>query len=128
MKNLQGQLESLKENINFEYSNFRENKFPVNFAQREIDRWEDEEGKKELQDFFDGEYYLDMERFDFFEFLPQLYYYNRNMEEVLAYVLKVDERGIEIYCDETNSSFYVGLNDISSVENKIELLEQIENF
>jgi hypothetical protein len=128
MKNLRTKLDELRDSV-YEQFNTLISKRDYDFAQDLIDNEEwGEGGKEELQEWLDKGDFYDMDDYDFFAFLPLIYYNDRRGDERAGYVLSISkDKGLRILDEEDYKDFYIGFSDVNLIDSQIEILEEIES-
>lgn len=126
MKNYRGILQDLEQNVLEEFKTMVL-KRDYNFAQDVIDKEYTKEEQKELQEWLNNEDFVDMYEYDFFEFMPQVWFNGRKGEK-MGYVLSVTKDGIYLMGEEYDTAFFVDAESLSSIDTRIHLLDEMENL
>jgi cellulose synthase/poly-beta-1,6-N-acetylglucosamine synthase-like glycosyltransferase len=86
-----------------------------------------EEEREELKAILTEHTLSSLYSYDFQEYLEQIFYLDRDGEENMAYVLKVNKEGIYIIDDSTYDTFYIQLYNMNNINDKLSILEIMES-
>lgn len=98
------------------------------FSKKALDEY-DGENKNDVTKYLENGDYVTLCEYDFQEFLTQVYYNDRNMDERLAYLISAHKvGGLYVLDADTYNTFFISYLDLSSTYYKITVIEEIENL
>lgn len=92
-----------------------------------LDFISEQEDKETVKNLIDDEDWNELYEYDFEQYLEQIFYNDRRGDEKMCYLLGINkETGLYVMDSDSARAFYIGFNDLNTINCKINVIEKIE--